>query len=198
MRPIEGFLRVRAALLCAALVLVVAPAFTALADEESGSDTRPPYTIGIGDVLEVFVYEEDSSETCLVRPDGMITLRLIGDLAAAGQTPANLRETIKTALSRFQQDPTVSVTVQEINSYRIYVLGKVAAQQAIESNVPLRLLQALATAGGANDFADGKVLILREGAKGQERIEIDYEDIIKGRAPRDNVWLKADDVVVVQ
>lgn len=198
MRPINGFLEVRAVCLCAVLMSLLLPAPAALADAAAENDARPPYEIGIGDVLEVFFYEEDTRETCLVRPDGSITLPLIGDVPAAGRTPASLTETITEAYSRFQQDPTIHVTVREINSYRIYVLGKVGAQQAIESNFPLRLLQALAMAGGANEFADGKVLILREGEKGQERLEIDYEDIIKGRAPRGNVWLRADDVVVVE
>jgi polysaccharide export outer membrane protein len=160
---------------------------------------KPEYRIGIADRLEVFILEEDSREECLVRPDGKITLPLIGDLMALDRTPEQVARQIREALSEYHTDPTVSVTVREINSYKIYVLGKVASQTAVESVAPLRLLQVLAIAGGPTEFANGKVVVLREGEQGgQERRKIDYDDILDGDAPEDNIWLFANDVVVVQ
>jgi polysaccharide export outer membrane protein len=183
--------------LVAALVPFGVP--PAHADDPVTGNGRPVYEIGIGDRLVVFVYEEDSREECLVRPDGNITLPLIGDVQAAGRTPEDLTAEIRERLTKFQEDPTVSVTVAEVNSYRIYLLGKIATPSQIESVSPLRLLQAIAIAGGPTEFANGKVIILRDRpGGGQERIEIDYDDILKGRAPEKNIWLRANDVLSLQ
>ncbi len=163
-------------------------------------DRKPAFKVGIADVLEVFVREDDTREECLVRPDGMISLSLAGEIHAAGRTPREIGEAITARLGQYyDHPPTVSVKVREINSYRVYILGHVGSQMMITSVAPIRLLQALAIAGGPDDFASGKVIVLREGPDGgQQRIEINYEKILRGSAPDQNIWLHSNDVVVVR
>ena len=164
-----------------------------------GSDSRPLYQIGIGDKLDVFIFEDGSHTTCVVRPDGRITLALVGDIEAEGVTPPELAARIRKALEPFQKDPTVTVAVEEINSYRVYVLGAVNTQQAIQSSVPLRLLQALAVAGGLNEFAKKTIVVMRE-RKGAPplRMTMNYNKIVSGDQPEMNIRLEAGDMVVAE
>jgi polysaccharide export outer membrane protein len=172
------------------------------ADGEAPGDVGggSPYRIGIGDELEIFIYEDDTRERSLVRPDGRISVPLVGDIVAAGLAPEELAGRIREAAGKFYQaPPTVTVAVREINSYRVFLLGEVAEQTMLESIRPLRLLQAIAMAGGTSEFAKGKITVLREVEGGpQERIEIDYDKVIKGREPEGNIWLRSGDLVVVQ
>lgn len=160
---------------------------------------RPVFRIGVGDKLEVFVFEDNTHYQVLVRPDGRITIPLVGDIEAEGTTPPELAAKIKKALEPFQKDPTVTVSVQEINSYRVYVLGNVKNQQMVPSTSPLRLLQAIAMAGGLNEFANKDIVVLRE-KKGAPalRIPVNYNKIVKGDALDLNIWLETGDVVVAQ
>ncbi len=182
------------------LALVAATAPCALAQSASGSDSAPSFEIGIGDVLAVFNRDAAAEQECLVRPDGRITLQLAGELVAAGRTPAELSAAIQEALAPFFTDPKVSVAVREIHSYRIYVLGEVNAQGSHESVVPLRLLQALSIAGGFNEFANKKVVILRQVGDEQRRIEFDTTPFFKGRAGAgmEDPWLLSGDVVIAK
>ena len=183
----------------AAALAVVAAMGAALAAEpaapaKAGGDVRPAFKIGVGDRLEVFVFGEATPTECLVRPDGRITRPLAGDVQADGATPTELAARIKSALEPFQKDPTITVAVREINSYRVYMLGNVRTQMAVVSTAPLRLLQALAVAGGLNEFADKDVAVLRGG----QRIVVSYSKIIRGETPEANIWLETGDVVVAQ
>ncbi|GAB4224633.1 MAG: hypothetical protein Kow0062_26690 [Acidobacteriota bacterium] len=180
-------------------VLLVTVASPAPAQEAERLERRPPFRVGIADVLEVFVFEDGTREECLVRPDGMISLPLAGAIRAAGRTPEEIAEGIAQRLGKYYENPTVSVKVREINSYRVYVLGKVGSQMMISSVAPIRLLQALAIAGGPDEFASGRAIVLREKPEGgQERFEINYEKILKGSAPDQNIWLQPNDLVVVR
>ena len=166
------------------------------AEERSGGDEM--YRIGVGDVLDIQIYEQESREEVMVRPDGRITVPLIGDVTAAGTTPPELAKRVGEKLSVYVENPTVTVAVREIHSYRVYVLGEVADQQMIESNTPLRLLEALAIAGGFNDFAKKEIMVLRGSGPEARRFEIDYEEIVEGRSADSNFRLRAGDVVVVR
>ncbi|MDQ7087858.1 MAG: polysaccharide biosynthesis/export family protein [Acidobacteriota bacterium] len=128
----------------------------------------------------------------------MITLPLVGDVPAAGKTPQEVASVVAQAVSRFQKEPTVTVAVEEIHSYRIYLLGNLGAQQSLESSTPLRLLQAIAAAGGLNEFASKKILVLRDENGKQTVREVDYDKIIKGKAPDQNIWLRSGDVVIAR
>ena len=101
-------------------------------------------------------------------------------------------------LEPFQKEPVVTVAVRNIRSYRLFMLGRVGTQSMIESPTPLRLLQALAVAGGLNEFASKKIVVLRDTSEGQKRIEIDYGDILKGKSPEQNIMLLSGDIVVAE
>jgi polysaccharide export outer membrane protein len=134
-----------------------------------------------------------------VRPDGRITMALVGDVVAEGLTPPELAARIRKALEPFQKEPTVTVAVQKINSYRVYVLGAVNSQGMIQSSTPLRLLQALAVAGGLNEFAKKTVVVLRD-RKGEPplRMTMNYNKIVSGDQPEMNIRLEPGDMVVAE
>jgi polysaccharide export outer membrane protein len=185
-----------------ALALVAAP-LAALAQQPAASSAptapaRAEYKIGFGDELSIFVFGEEREHEVVVRPDGRITLPLVGDIEAEGMPPTLLAKSIAKKLEPFQKEPVVTVAVRGIRSYRLFLLGRVGTQGMIESPTPLRLLQALAMAGGLNDFANKKILVMRETTEGPKRFGIDYDDIIKGKAPEQNIVLMSGDIVVAE
>lgn len=171
---------------------------SAQAQEAAAGTTMPVFVLGVGDQLTVFNYAENSREECLIRPDGKISLPLVGEILAAGRDPSTLERDIEAMLAKFQETPDVTVMVRQIHSYRIYLLGRVNTQRMLESVVPLTLLQAISMAGGLNEFASERVVIHRMGKDGQELIEVDYGKILKGREPGKNILLRAGDIVVAQ
>jgi len=185
-------------------LLLASPGGVAIAAGDDGPGQASPvaeFRIGVGDRLGVFVYGgeifPEGKEVCLVRPDGRISLPLVGEVLAAGRTPAELAAEIAKKVEAYQEHPEVTVSIEEIHSYRVFILGEVQNQMMIESVAPLTLLQALAMAGGFTDYARGDVVVLRnaEGGK-KERIEVDVEKILKGKAPAEDIPLRAGDVVV--
>ena len=164
MRPVPKRSRM-AACLGAAMMLLAFSASVALA-EQPGTTTAGPneYRIGISDKLRVSVWrEEDVSLPVIVRPDGKITVPLVGDVLAAGRTATDITQEIAQALKKYIKEPIVTVIVEEINSNTIYVIGEVNRQGAIELQQRTRFLQAIAMAGGLTEFADrSHVVLLRE------------------------------------
>ena len=196
--------RVVAPALVLTLALALGAAPLAVSAEQvaaSGSPAAPAraeYRIGFGDELSIFVFGEEREHEVVVRPDGRITLPLVGDIDAEGMPPTLLAKSIAKKLEPFQKEPVVTVAVRGIRSYRLFMLGRVGTQGMIESPTPLRLLQALAMAGGLNDFANKKILVMRESTEGPKRIGIDYDDIIKGKTPEQNIMLMSGDIVVAE
>jgi polysaccharide export outer membrane protein len=164
----------------------------------AGRPTAPDeYRIGNGDKLRVEVYKDQQlSQSVQVRPDGRITLPLIGDLDAADQTPVELRDTITTALKAYVTNPTVTVIVVEATAAIAYVMGEVNHPGAVTlQGGPLTVLQALAMAGGFKDFADiNNIRILRRTPSGVQTITFNYKDAIRGAPP---VYMRTGDTVVV-
>lgn len=161
----------------------------------------PDYVIGIEDVIEISVWKNpDLSKTVMVRPDGMISLPLVGELKAAGQTPAQLRDALNEVLKEYQETVVTSVIVQEVNSYRIFILGEVMSPGTYTMTRRMSVIQAIALAGGFNPFASRKILLVRENGNSMaEKIEISFDDIIDTDARRDkNLILKPGDTVFVQ
>lgn len=161
----------------------------------------PDYVIGIEDVLEISVWKNpDVSKTVMVRPDGMISLPLVGDMKAAGLTPAQLRDALTEALSEYQETVVTSVIVQEVNSYRIFILGEVMSPGTYTMTRRMSVIQAIALAGGFNPFASRKIVLVREnGSSMAEKIEIKFDDIVDTDSRRDkNLILKPGDTVFVQ
>jgi polysaccharide biosynthesis/export protein len=155
------------------------------------------YRIGNGDKLRVEVYKDQQlSQSVQVRPDGRITLPLIGDLEAADQTPVELRDTITTALKAYVTNPTVTVMVVEATAAMAYVVGEVNKPGSVTlQGGPLTVLQALAMAGGFKDFADiNNIRVLRRTASGVQTIPFNYKNAIRGAPP---VYLETGDTVVV-
>jgi len=163
---------------------------------ESGKD----YLIGSEDVLEIMVWKNDVlSRTVKVRPDGIISFPLIGDVSAAGLKPNQLRERIAGLLKEYMENPVVTVIVQEINSYVVYLMGEVVnpGKYQLKSNVTV--IQALALAGGFTQFASrNKIIILRKGYKEypETKIKVKYDDIVSG-GEMENIFLKPGDTILV-
>jgi polysaccharide export outer membrane protein len=160
------------------------------------------YEIGPEDVLEVLVWKNESlSKVVTVRPDGKISLPLIGDVHAAGQTAEQVREAIAEKLSPYYKEPPqVSLIVKEVNSYVIYVMGEVQrpAQYLVKRGTTF--LQAIALAGGFTPFAStNDVIILRRVHEnnGQLALNVRYKDIIAGDYEKNNILLKSGDTVII-
>jgi polysaccharide export outer membrane protein len=159
----------------------------------------PVYTILPNDTLEIFVWKEpDMSRTVLVRPDGRISLPLNQDLQAAGLNPGELKEKIEEGLREFLDVPNVTVMVAQIQSYRVYVTGKVARPGALMSEKPISVLQALALAGGFVEFANtSETVIIRGSGEDSNLFRFNYPEVIQGKNFSQNMLLRNGDVVVV-
>lgn len=158
------------------------------------------YAIGPDDVLAVNVWKEDEiSRQVPVRPDGKVSLPLIGDVQAAGLTPLQLQQSIRARLAAYLVNPTVTVMVQEARSHRFNVVGEVEHPGSFVLGQPLTVLDGLAMAGGFRDFAKtGGIYVLRLTPDGShQRIPFNYKQVISGRNLQQNVALQAGDTVVV-
>ncbi len=158
------------------------------------------YLIGPADVLAIHVWHEpEVSGKVQVRPDGKISLPLIGDLEASGYSPAKLQSAISEKLRTFLDDPEVTVVVEEVNSRKFNVLGEVEHAGSFPLVRPTRVLDAIAAAGGFRDFAKVRqIYVLRSAANGTTRVlPFNYKEVIQGRRVDQNVLLEAGDTIVV-
>lgn len=156
------------------------------------------YVIGASDDLSVTVWKQpDLSGTLLVRPDGMISMPLLGDVQAAGLTPLQLGDRIQAKLRKFIQDPEVSVVLTQINSKVIYLLGEVGKKGPVQMTPGMTLLEAISSGGGLTDFANSKKMyILRDQGGKHERIPVNYKKALKGDSAF-NLVLQPGDTIVV-
>lgn len=166
----------------------------------------PPneFLLGPEDILVVNVWRnQDLSREVVIRPDGKISLPLVGDIQAAGMTANVLAKRIADGLTEFMPNPTVSVQVKEVNSYYVYVLGEVSKPGKVPLKSYATVLQGISLAGGFTTFASrNKIHVLRvvpngQGQPKQIQIPVPYEDIIQGKNSEGNFFLKAGDVIVV-
>jgi polysaccharide export outer membrane protein len=166
----------------------------AVVTSQSGSD----YVIGADDSLHISVWKEpDLSETLPVRPDGKISMPLLGDVTAAGMTPTTLGDSISEKLKKFIADPRVTVVVEAMNSRRIFVTGEVAHPGAMPLLPHMTVLQALASAG-FTQFAKLKgIYLLRNESGAQTKLAFNYKDVVRGKHPEENIELRPGDTVVV-
>ena len=157
------------------------------------------YKIGAEDVIEVGVWKEpDLSRTVVVRPDGKISLPLIGDVQAEGLTPKELSDNIQNRFKAFLSNPVVFVILSQINSSKIYLLGKVNKPGAYPLNSDTTLLQAIAIAGGFAEWAKkNKVIILRRVEGKDKRIIINIEKLVKQKGDSKDVLLQNGDRIIV-
>ena len=156
------------------------------------------YVIGADDSLQVTVWQEPSiSGTFPVRPDGMISLVLVGDIPAAGLTPMHLAHDITLKLKKFIQDPVVSVVVAAVKSQRVYLVGEVAHAGPIVLIPGMTPLQAIAEGGGLSPYANGKHIYILRGPQGQQtKIPFNYKLALKGDNHQDVPLLSGDTIVV--
>jgi polysaccharide export outer membrane protein len=164
---------------------------SAVADDQVAQITE--YKLSKEDVVEVAVWKEpELSRTVPIRPDGKITLPLVGDVQAEGLSPSELEQNVQKQLASLVRDPHVTVIVHDVNGAKVYVTGQVMHAGAFPLRSQMNVLQALAMAGGLAEFADkGDIAVLRANGK---RVEVDYDDLVKGKS---KVSLGAGDTVVV-
>ncbi len=160
--------------------------------------TASNYIIGASDMLMVTVWKDPTfSGSVLVRPDGMISIPLLGDIPAAGSTPIQLREAIAVKLRKYIQDPQVSVILTQVNSKKIYLLGEVGKRGPVDMTPGMTLLEAISSGGGLTDYAKTKkIYILRDENGSHQKIPVDYKDALKGNNAL-NVVLHPGDTIVV-
>lgn len=170
-------------------------------DTPRPSASAPPaYTIGPNDVLSINVWhEKDLSATLPVRPDGYISLPLIGQVRASGYTPLQLQQALTRRLRAYIDQPRVTVVVTKVLSRLFNVLGRVIKPGAYPLDQPTTVLDALAQAGGPAEFANTKkIYVLRYKPNGSRWIyPFNYNQVIKGHLPWENIQLKPGDTVVV-
>jgi polysaccharide export outer membrane protein len=173
----------------------------AASDPAPGSNAEPPaYRIGPGDVLQIDVWKEPdaSNPSVTVRPDGRISLAIIGEVQVAGRTPAELKATLSEKFGELIRGARVTVTVRDVNSQKIYLIGEVRREGLIRLAGPTTVLQALAEAGGITDYAKRKrIYILRIVNGRQVNLPFDYDAVVRGQKVDQNVMLVAGDTIVV-
>ena len=171
-------------------------------DEQRASSLTshdPKYVIGPTDVLDInFWGEKDLSRTVLVRHDGKTSLPLLGDLQAAGLTPMELAASIADKMRKYITDPRVTVTPSVVNSRRVYVVGEVNRPGTVALLPDMTVLQALASAGGLNQFANRKrIYVLRTENGKQVRYPYNYKEVIRGTRMDQNIRLLPGDTIVI-
>jgi polysaccharide biosynthesis/export protein len=157
------------------------------------------YKIGPQDVIRIDVWKEpDISRTIPVRPDGKISLPLLNDVQAAGLTAMQLADSLRESLSKYLTSPQVTVTVNEINSRRVYITGEVVRAGALPMLPNMTVLQALSSAGGFTQFAKLKnIYVLRTEDGKQVKHPFNYKEVVKGNLAEQNILLQPGDVIVV-
>ena len=176
------------------------PAGDKSADGKTTAHSDSAYVIGANDVLAINVWKEpDVSRSVPVRSDGKISLPLVGELQAGGQTPRQLEQEITKRLQSYISEPEVTVIVTDSKSQKVNILGMVARPGAYFLTGNTTVLDAIAMAGGFKDFAKQKsVYVLRQAGDGtQQRMPFNYKDVIKGKSPEQNVRLQTGDTVVI-
>jgi polysaccharide biosynthesis/export protein len=204
-------------LLSITLVLSVAVVLAAQQAPPSGANVQKPATapppkavpekvsddfiIGVEDVLAVHVWKDPdtSMPQVVVRPDGKVTLPLIKDIQAAGLTTKQLEESITQKLSRFVNDPTVTVIVTKIESQKVSIVGEIGKPGAYPLIAPMTVLELIAKAGGITENAKGggkAIKILRK--KDGSTVDFNYKDVIQGKNLKQNIFLENGDIVMVR
>jgi polysaccharide export outer membrane protein len=157
------------------------------------------YLIGVGDVLSINVWREaEISQKLVVRPDGMITLPLVGDIAATGQTPEQLAVVVSKKLESVLTSPQVSVIVSEIHSKFYVVVGQVSKPGEYPITRPTTVLEAVSQAGGFRDFAKtGKMYVLHLENGKRVRVPFNYNQVVKGKNSQQDFEVSSGDAIVV-
>ena len=192
--------------MCAASLIVAAASPVAHAQKPGAPNTTAAiavpvdYVIGVEDVLSVvFWREKDMSAEVVVRPDGKISLPMLNDVTAAGLTPEALATAVASAGAKFVRDAGATVIVKEIRSRKIYIIGEVAKPGTFQMGSEMTVLQALGEAGGFIEGAKkSDVAIVRNQGGKQQRFKFNYNDVVKGKNPAQNIRLLPGDTIIVR
>ena len=193
-------LRGRSRLVRRWLTAVLTTAWLLPAAGAAETQEKTDYLIGPGDVIQISVWKEtELTRDVTVRYDGKISLPLLGDVPAAGRTPQQIASDLETRLARFVASPQVTVGVSQPHSKRIFVVGQVAHAGVFPLLGPTTFLQALALAGGFQQFAKSdRVIVVRQSGGSQVLLKVDYKKIESGTdIDGQNVLLESGDTVVV-
>ena len=163
------------------------------------SQLEPGYRLGAEDVLLVSVWKDEQlTREVVVRPDGMFSFPLVGDIQAENQTVEDIRGELVKRLTKYIPNPNVSVAVTKVASYKVYVVGRVNKPGEYVIGHYTDVLQALSLAGGLTPFAgENDIKVMRRVRGGQQAIPFRYGDIRKGRDLEQNILLQRGDVVMV-
>jgi len=159
-----------------------------------------PYVIGVQDLLRISVWQNEAATVDVpVRPDGKITVPLIGDVEARNQTTQQLQTVIAKRLAKHLVSPDVTVIVLQMNSRFVSVVGRVQQTTRVPMTQDLRIVEAIALAGGFDEFADtDNIRVVRRQPDGKEvQYPFDYDAYMEGRAPNTNFLLQSGDVIYV-
>ena len=180
------------------LLAVPAGAVEAAPATKVGAPVVYEYVIGPEDVLDVSVWNNTMiSRTVPVRPDGMISLPLLNDVRAAGQTPLELRDDLMKRLAKYMDDPEVSVIVREVHSKKVSVVGAVNRPGRFELKTDATVLDLLALAEGVDTFAStSRIVVLRKEGSVTRRLRFNYNKVKAGRE-QENFLLRPGDIIVV-
>ena len=172
--------------------------------DEAAKPVSKEFLLGPEDVLEVTVWRnQDLSRTVVVRPDGRISLPLIGDVQASGLNASQVAAKIAARLTEFKENPNVSVSLKEVNSYFIFVLGEVLKPGKYPLKSYATVLQGVSMAGGFTPFASkNRMQVIRTqtneaGKENQIRIPVPYNELVSGKGEIENFILKSGDTIVV-
>lgn len=191
----------RALAILALLFAFSTASYAAEAPKKESVQPPPDYVIGPEDVLDVAVWKNtDLSRVVTVRPDGMISLPLIGDVKAAGLTPTQLKDSIVAKLKEYQETATASVIVQAVNSYRIYILGEVRAPGTYLLKSKTTILQAISMAGGFTQYAsENSIVLIRHNSVtgAEERHDIRFKDLVYNKGLKSDKILSPGDTIFV-
>ena len=162
-----------------------------------GTGAAPDYVIGSDDVLHISVWKEpDFSGPVIVRPDGIITVPVVGDVHVVGMTTTQVQDLLTEKLKAVVTEPQVTVIVRDIKSRKVYLVGKVGRPGAISLGGHETVLQILADAGGPSQFAKPqKMYVLRTVGDHQKRIQFNYKKVLAGSEP--DLELEIGDIIVV-
>ncbi len=194
--------RVGSAVLAAAIAVDCAHAGAGpkLADSAYPDPRGGAYIIGPADVLRVTVWKAPELSTQLaVEPSGTIIVPLIGELVASGRSPRAVQDDVTARLATYLKDAVVTVAIVEVNSYRFTVAGSVEHRGMFTPRFYVTVSEAIALAGGPTRYASTRdVTIIRRSADGKtRRIGVDYDKILSGEAPDQDIVLLAGDTVLV-
>lgn len=170
------------------------------ASDDVKARTAGEFRIGPGDILQIDVWKEPdvSTPSVVVRPDGKLSLPVVGEVNALGLTPAELQRTLSDEFNKVIRNARVTLIVREVNSQRVYLIGEVRRPGLIRFTAPVTVLQALAEAGGVTDFAKARrIYVLRNAPEGQVIFPFDYELVVRGQRVEQNIVLQPGDTIVV-